>query len=75
MSKLTLSVDPAVVARAKRYATRHGVSVSKLVQAYLSDLAEPPVPREEPPVLRSLRGTLRRADVRDYRKHLRAKYR
>lgn len=75
MSKLTLSVDSAVVARAKRYAGRHGISVSKLVQAYLSDLAGPPAPADEPPVLRSLRGTLKRADVRDYRKHLRTKYR
>jgi hypothetical protein len=75
VSKLTLSIDPMVAARAKRYASRHGVSVSKLVQAYLSDLAEPRVPEEEPPVLHSLRGTLKRADVRDYRKRLRAKYR
>jgi hypothetical protein len=36
MSKLTLSVDPGVAARAKRYAKRHGVSVSGLVETYLA---------------------------------------
>jgi hypothetical protein len=75
MPKLTLSVDPSVVAGAKRYARRHGISVSKLVQAYLSDLATPREPEDEPPVLRSLRGTLKRADVREYRRHLSEKHR
>ena len=75
MSKLTLSVDSSVVVEAKRYARRHGVSVSKLVQAYLREIAEPRAPRDEPPVLRSLRGTLKSADVRNYRKYLGAKYR
>ena len=75
MSKLTLSVDSSVVVEAKRYARRHGVSVSRLVQAYLRGLSAPRAPVDEPPVLRSLRGTLKRADVRDYRKHLKAKYR
>jgi len=75
MSKLTLSVDPSVVAGAKRYARDHGVSVSKLVQSYLSALGQPTSPESEPPVLRGLRGTLKRAAVADFRKHLGAKYR
>jgi antitoxin component of RelBE/YafQ-DinJ toxin-antitoxin module len=75
MSKLTLSVDASVVERAKRYARRHGVSVSKLVQLYLNSLAQPAVTAADPPVLRSLRGTLKRASVDDYRKHLSVKYR
>ncbi len=36
MSKLTLSVDGEVVARAKCHAKRRGVSVSQMVEAYLS---------------------------------------
>jgi hypothetical protein len=75
MPKLTLSVDPSVVAGAKRYARRHGVSVSKLVEVYLGGLAKPQASEDEPPVLRSLRGTMKSADVRDYHKHLRAKHR
>jgi hypothetical protein len=39
MSKLTLSVDGAVVARAKRYASTRGTSVSRLVQEYLEMLS------------------------------------
>ena len=35
MSKLTLSVDPAVVRRAKKYAAARGTSVSRLVTTYL----------------------------------------
>lgn len=76
MAKLTLSVDDRVVARAKQYAKRRGVSVSQMVEAYLAAVAEPgsAVPGT-PPVLRSLRGVLKNADIDQYRKHLAAKYR
>jgi Family of unknown function (DUF6364) len=43
MSKLTLTVDDAVILRAKRYAKKQGISVSKMVEAYLAAVAEPPV--------------------------------
>jgi len=76
MSKLTLSVDAAVVARAKRYAKRHGVSVSSLVDTYLAAVSGPSQrERNDPPVLRSVRGSLRQGDRRSYRNHLAAKYR
>ena len=81
MSKLTLSVDPEVVARAKEYAEQNHTSVSELVQTYLSIVTAPAKParsRELPPVLRSLRALLK-DDGLDYReehrKHLAAKYR
>jgi hypothetical protein len=75
MSKLTLSIDDSVIVRAKRYANQHGFSVSRLVEIYLDAVAAPPVPATEPPVLRSLRGSLKKGDLDDYRKHLREKYR
>jgi hypothetical protein len=76
MSKLTLSVDDQVVVRAKRYAKRQGISVSKMVEAYLAAVAEPPsLDVRDAPVLRSLRGSIKRADLEDYRKYLTAKYR
>jgi hypothetical protein len=76
MSKLTLSVDARVVSRAKRYAKQRGVSVSEMVEAYLAAVAEPPSSTSgDAPILRSLRGSLNRADIEDYRKHLAAKYR
>lgn len=76
MSKLTLSVDHRVVSRAKRYAKLRGVSVSEMVEAYLSAVAEPASPAtQDVPILRSLRGVLKKADIDDYRRHLAAKYR
>ena len=72
--KLTLSVDPAVVSRAKRYAKRQGVSVSRLVEAYLSSISEQAPPSGLPPVVASLRGILKKVDTEAYRKHLVRKY-
>jgi hypothetical protein len=75
MPKLTLSVDAEVVALAKRYAKAHGVSVSGLVQAYLSAVARPGASERDSPMLRTLRGTLKKARPEDYKKHLSRKYR
>jgi uncharacterized membrane protein len=76
MAKLTLSVDDRVVSRAKRYAKERGVSVSKMVEAYLAAFAAPSSPSARgAPILRSLRGSLKKADLEEYRKHLVAKYR
>ena len=76
MAKLTLSVDSRVVSRAKVYAKRRGVSVSQMVEAYLATVAEPASSSESAaPILRSVRGVLKTADLGEYRKHLAAKYR
>ncbi len=76
MAKLTLSVDDDVVSRAKRYAKQQGVSISGMVETYLNAVVGPasPVTRDTP-ILRSLRGSLKKANIDDYRKHLAAKYR
>jgi len=75
MSKLTPSVDEAVIRRAKRYAKKQGVSVSEMVEAYLSAVAGPSTrATADTPVLRSVRGILKKADVRDYQRHLANKY-
>ena len=75
MAKLTLSVDNVVVSRAKQYAKRRGVSVSEMVEAYLAAVAEPAFPTGAIPILRSVRGVLKDADIDEYRKHLATKYR
>ncbi len=76
MSKLTLSVDARVVLHAKRYAKQRGLSVSEMVEAYLAAVAEPSSPvKRDAPILRSVRGSLAKADLTGYRKHLAAKYR
>jgi hypothetical protein len=76
MAKLTLSVDNHVVSRAKQYAKLRGVSISEMVEAYLAAVAKPasPVTRAAP-ILRSVRGVLKNADIGEYRKHLAAKFR
>lgn len=75
MAKLTLSVDEAVVRRAKRYAAGRGTSVSDLVERYL-DLLARPLPRQEmPPVLRLLHGAGKGVDASAHRRHLERKYR
>jgi hypothetical protein len=75
MGKLTLSVNDRVVSHAKRYAKSRGVSVSKIVETYLAAVTEPlPSSVGATPVLRSVRGILKNADVREYRKYLTAKY-
>ena len=76
MAKLTLSVDTRVVSRAKQYAKLRGVSISKMVETYLAAVAEPRSPSTgAAPILRSVRGVLKNADIHEYRKHLAAKYR
>jgi Family of unknown function (DUF6364) len=76
MSKLTLSVDDAVISRAKRYAKKQSVSVSKMVEAYLAAVAYPPTRvTADTPMLRAVRGILKKADVTDYKRHLANKYR
>lgn len=85
MSKLTLSVDARVVARAKRYARANGTSVSRLVERML-DVAAAPASMTSgasgdtggdgvPPVLGTWRGSLKRGTVRDYHRYLAQKYR
>jgi hypothetical protein len=76
VAKLTLSVDSRVVARAKQYAKGRGVSISEMVEAYLAAVAGPPSPAiGAAPILRSVRGVLKNAEIGEYRKHLAVKYR
>jgi hypothetical protein len=76
MSKLTLSVDSKVAERAKRYAKRRGISVSQMVETYLDSVSSQNAKDEEedPPILRSLRGSLKGTNVNDYYKYLEEKY-
>jgi len=74
MSKLTLSIEERVIDRAKRYAKARRTSVSELVETYLDTLSKPLKPADAP-VLRSLRGALKGADPKDYRRYLARKYR
>jgi hypothetical protein len=75
MSKLTLSVDPSVVSRAKKYAQERGISVSRMVESYLASVSSPPGERPATPVLRSVHGILKDSVPDEYGEHLTGKYR
>jgi hypothetical protein len=73
-TKLTLSVDPTVIERAKRFSRRNQTTVSELVQGFLGSLED----SEEAatPVVSRLRGVLPSSVSRDdYRDHLDEKHR
>jgi Family of unknown function (DUF6364) len=77
-AKLTLRLDEALIARAKSYSKQTGKSVSRLVADYLALLPQQAgETRRATPIVRSLRGLLRGADLdeQDYRRHLEEKYR
>ncbi|HEY3170005.1 MAG TPA: DUF6364 family protein [Thermoanaerobaculia bacterium] len=73
--KLTLSVDSAVIRRAKRLAKKRGTSISRMVETYLDLVSRTPETTDEPPVLRRLRGSLKGIGADDYRRYLSEKYR
>ncbi len=73
-SKLTLSIDTAVILQAKQYAKRNGVSVSALVQNFLTVVSQPSA-APKAPSMQELRGILKVADVSQYREHLERKFR
>jgi hypothetical protein len=77
--KLTLSVnDDKVISQAKQFAKSRGTSVSELVETYLASVVVVYTGQRakfDAPILRSLRGSLKQADIGDYRAHLETKYR
>ena len=79
-TKLTLRLDEKLIGRAKSYARKSGKSVSQLVADYFGVLGtrgEEKGTSQITPKVKSLRGTLRGADlnINDYRRHLEEKYR
>jgi hypothetical protein len=74
MPKLTLSVDPVVVSRAKRYAKQNGLSLSKMVEAYLASVSAPLRRKICPRFFARSGESSRRATPRTIKKHLAEKY-
>ena len=73
-TKLTLSLDPAVITRAKRYAKQTGVSISAMVETYLAAVSQPVDATKAPQVRGRLQGVLKGVDPAAYRSHLERKY-
>jgi Family of unknown function (DUF6364) len=72
-TKLTLSVDPRIVARAKRFSEKHDTTVSRLVSEFLEGLEDEE--RAATPIAIRLRGVLP-VDVKreEHRTHLELKH-
>lgn len=58
-TKLTLTVDKAVINRAKSYAKQTGRSLSELVENYLDKLSEEQVEYKLSPKLRKIAGSVK----------------
>lgn len=74
-TKLTLLIDKAVAARAKRYSKRHRTSVSRLVAHMLAKLPNDGDAGLTPGVRRLVGLLPRTVSVEEHRQHLRGKYR
>ena len=78
-TKLTLRLDEALIARAKRYAARSGQSVSELVAKLFATLDDERPPRADdlPPITRALFGIMagQSVDEDDYKAYLEEKHR
>ena len=74
-TKLTLTIDPEVIERAKRYAKQHGCSLSELVQSYLVSITDTALDTSEiSPQLKSLIGVVDLPADFDEDKQLRAHF-
>lgn len=77
-TKLTLRLDKKLIQKAKEHSSHKGKSISQLVAEYFALLSQNYNTNniELMPVTRSLKGYLRnkKADVKDYHKHLEDKY-
>ena len=73
-TKLTLRMDEELIRLAKEFARSSGKSVSRIVSDYFALLGSENQDTVITPVVRSLRGALRGADVDDYRRYLEDKY-
>lgn len=68
-TKLTLNVDKAVIEQAKEYAKSHKISLSKLIESYLSSLiVKKSLDVEITPLVKSLSGVVRLDKDFDYKK-------
>ena len=74
-TKLTIRVPRDLVEEAKRYASSHDTTLTRLVQEFLRQLHNEDDPLAKAPIVRRLSGTLpSEASVRDYKEHLEQKY-
>ncbi len=70
-TKLTLTIDDAVINAAKLYAQSRGKSLSHLIENYMKSLAAENYKEEQiSPAVLKLKGALKMPDNFDYKKEL-----
>lgn len=74
-TKLTIRVGRDLLEGAKRYASQHNTTLTRLVSEYLRQLSIQDDPLADAPIVRRLSGILsQEASVDDYREYLEEKY-
>jgi hypothetical protein len=72
---MTVRVPKELLERAKQYARENDTTLTRLITAYLGQLAVENDPVADAPIVRRLLGTLsQEIGVEDYRQHLEDKY-
>lgn len=71
-TKLTLTIEQAVIDKAKKYAKERERSLSDIIENYLKVLTQErdPVEDELTPVVKSLKGSFKAPKDMDYKKEL-----
>jgi hypothetical protein len=68
-TKLTLRLNDNVIKKAKSYARRHNISLSKMIEAYLDSLTQQKKQSHEAtPLVESLSGVIDLPENYDYKK-------
>lgn len=73
-TKLTLSIDQALIEKARRYSRSRGTSISQLVSRFLAALPEGETAEYSPTVRRLLGILPTEVEEGDYRRHLEEKH-
>ena len=72
-TKLTLTIEQAVIEKAKRYAKERERSLSDIIENYLKIITKEPTVDDEietAPIVKSLRGSFNAPETFDYKKEL-----
>ena len=71
-TKLTLTIEQAIIERAKKYAKQKGRSLSDIIENYLKVITKETEPTEieVTPLAKSLRGSFKAGDNFDYKEEL-----
>jgi len=70
-TKLTLTIEQAIIERAKSYAKEKGRSLSDIIENYLKVITkEERIEEELSPLIKSLRGSFKMPKSFDYKKEL-----